>query len=385
MRIPVTQLLLVVGLFSLSSVALSGPKAPRGLNDQAIAEIHATGANKYLGQFTPTASVEIEDGWVKHTYDTDGGDGPICISGTPFSAFTRKGNPAKLLIVEQGGGACWQDFYFCNILAEGQEPPAPREGIWNFDSKDNPFSDYSIVYMPYCDGSVFAGDNDVVDTNFPFGPVRYHRGLRNQSAAMDLAKNTFPHASKITVAGSSAGGVGVAGHAPFLVRLLYGNQVHLTVFNDAGPVAINLNDVVGIQARETDWQISQFYPASCAECSAIGQPTALIQWRLDNDSTIREAFYSTDGDATDRFFLKVPTQEAYSDLLLAEHGKLNANHPERYKLFIVSGDDSHTALQTDRFYSQEIYGVPLNEWTRNFVSPRKPFWENLVQPFEPLP
>ena len=385
MRILRTKLMVVFALTVISLTAVAGPKERRGLSEEAIEDIRATGADKYLGQFTPVTSTAIGDGWVKHTYDTEGGDGPICIAGTPFSAFTRKGNPAKLLIVEQGGGACWQDFYFCNIEAESQEPPAPPEGIWNFDSKDNPFANYSVVYMPYCDGSVFSGDNDVVDANFPFGPVRFHRGLRNQSAAMDLARATFPNASKITIAGSSAGGVGAAGNAPFIARLLYGNQIDLTVFNDAGPIAINLNDVAGIQAREADWKISQFYPESCTDCDPNGQPTALIQWRLDNDSTIREAFYSTDGDATDRFFLNVPTQEEYRALLLSEHGKLTASHPDRYKLFIVSGDDSHTALQSNRFYTQEVFGVTLDEWTGHFVSPRKPFWQELVQPFEPLP
>ena len=84
----------------------------------------------------------------------------------------------------------------------GGEPPAPPAGIWDFDSPDNPFADYSIVYLPYCDGSVFSGDNDVVDANFPFGPVRFHRGLRNLTAGIDLAKSEFPHPGRIMVAGS---------------------------------------------------------------------------------------------------------------------------------------------------------------------------------------
>ena len=66
---------------------------------------------------------------------------------------------------------------------------------------------------------------------------------------MDLAKATFPKAKQITVAGSSAGGVGAAGFAPSLVRLLYGNKPRLTVFNDAGPVATNLFDAASIAAR----------------------------------------------------------------------------------------------------------------------------------------
>jgi hypothetical protein len=44
------------------------------------------------------------------------------------------------------------------------------------------------MFVSYCEGSVCSGDNDVAGPNFPFGPVRFHRGLRNISAAMDLAK-----------------------------------------------------------------------------------------------------------------------------------------------------------------------------------------------------
>jgi hypothetical protein len=358
---------------------------PPGLSAEALDELATAGVNKYLGEFTPISTQDVGDGWVKHTYDSEGGDGPICIADTPYSAFTRDGNPAKLLVMLQGGGACWQDLYRCNIFAEAQEPPVARVGIWDFDSKDNPFADYSIVYMPYCDGSVFGGDNDVVDGNFPLGPLRRHRGLRNLSAGMDLAKDTFPNASRITIAGSSAGGVGAAAFAPFLARFLYGNTVQqLTVFNDAGPIAVNLDAQDAVAARDADWQFAQFYPASCTECSASGQPTAAIEWRLDNDSTIREAFYETDGDATNRFFTSVPTQELYRALILSEHGALNAAHPDRYKRFIVSGDASHTALQSPLFYSQDANGVPLNEWTDDFLVPR-PSWVDIVEDFVPLP
>jgi hypothetical protein len=374
---------LIIGLL-LGAVLLLGNGCPQGLSFQAFLELSASGVNKYVGDFDPVSSQDVGDGWVKHTYDPQGGNGPICIAGTPFSAFTRAGNSSKLLIMLQGGGACWQDFYFCNILAEDQEPPPAPVGIWDFSSRDNPFADYSIVYMPYCDGSVFAGDNDVIDPNFPFGPVRFHRGLRNVTAGIDLAKATFPNASRITVAGSSAGGVGAAAFAPFLVRFLYGNVPKLTVFNDAGPIATNLSDAGAVAARAADWQFGKFYPASCTACDALGQATAAVEWRLDNDSTIREAFYETDGDATNRFFTNVPTQAQYRDLILTEHGALNAAHPDRYKRFIVSGDSSHTALQSPLFYSQEVDGVPLNEWTADFLVP-KPFWVDIVEDFVPLP
>jgi len=375
---------LACALWATTAAAGNNNRPERGLSAAARAELSASEVDKYLGDYTPASSTDVGDGWTKHTFDTEGGDGPICVAGTPFSAFTREGNPSKLLIFEQGGGACWQGFYFCNILAEDQEPPAPPFGIWDFDNPDNPFHDYSVVYMPYCDGSVFSGDNDVVDPSFPFGPVRFHRGLRNQSAAMDLAADTFPNANRITLAGSSAGGVGVAGFAPFLARMVYDNQVHLSVFNDAGPVTVNPFATGAIAARAADWQFGQFYPTSCYDCDEMGNSTAIIDWRLANDSTIREAIYQTDGDATNRFFLQVPTQADFRALIIAGHEPLNDAYPDRYKRFFVSGDASHTALQTPLFYSQEIDGVPLNEWTNDFLVPT-PFWTDVVEDFMPLP
>lgn len=263
-------------------------------------------------------------------------------------------------------------------------------GIWleSFDTGSemlaNPVSDFSIVYLPYCDGSVFTGDNDVVDASFPFGPVRFHRGLRNLSAGMDLAQDMFSHPDRVLVAGSSAGGVGAAGFAPFLARFLYGNDTELSVFNDAGPVAINLDEVAAIRARADDWQFGEFYPASCTDCSDLGQLTEIIHWRLENDSTVRESFYSTDGDSTDRFFLNIPTQEAYRELIVTEHGALHDRFQTRYKAFIRSGDDEHTALQRTTFFLGTANGVPLFAWTADFLTSGS-LWQHIVEDFAPIP
>jgi hypothetical protein len=388
MRTPKTLRSLLLGL-SVTAVALLGNYCPQGLKPGAYVQLAQAGVPKYLGRFTPVASIPIADGWTQHIFDPAGGEGPICIAGTPYSVYTRAGDPSKLLIFEQGGGACWQDFYNCNILAESQAPPAPPVGIWDFASPDNPFADYSIVYMPYCDGSVFSGDNDVVDPafgvaiGFPAAQVRFHRGLRNQSAGMDVARATFPDATQITVAGSSAGGVGAAGFAPALARFEFGNRVDLTVFNDAGPVAINLDAADDIAKRAADWQFGQFYPASCRECDDLGQATRMIDWRLKNDTTIREAFYETDADLTNRFFMRLLADPArFREIVVTEHGRLNAAYPGRYKRFIVAGDTSHTALQTPLFYAQDANGVVLNDWTADFLA-SAPGWVDLVEPAVP--
>ena len=378
-----TTILLTLAL-GFIAVGLLGQSCA-GLLPGAYAQLVHAGVNKYLGQFTPSAATAVGDGWTRYDFDPAGGDGPLCIDGSPYAVYARAGDPSKLLILEQGGGACWQDFYNCNVdLGDNALPPIPQvdaAGIWNRSNPNNPFADYSVVYLPYCDGSVFSGDNDVPDLNFPGGPVRFHRGLRNQSAGIDLARALFPSAFFITVAGSSAGGVGVAGFAPFLVRFSFGNTIDLTVFNDAGPVAVNLDpsQQAAIAARAADWQFGQFYAASCTECDDMGQATRLIDWRLDKDISVREAIYETDGDLTNRFFLGLlGDPAAWRDLIVTEHGILNEDHPLRYKRFFVAGDTSHTALQTGRFYTQTADGVFLSDWTADFLD-HAPGWVDIVE------
>jgi len=424
---------LIILALAMSLFLLIGASAyaddDAGLNAEAMDELRDAGVDKYLGT---SVSTEIDYGvWTRHDFDRNltpdpsypsgfRPDGPVCIAGTDYSVFTKEGDPKKLLIFLQGGGACWQNFYNCNILASSQSPPpaGPFPGVFDSGSPDNPFADYSVVYMPYCDGSTFGGDNDVHDASFPFGPTRHHRGLRNASAGMDVAGERFPNAKQITVMGHSAGGVGVAAFAPFLARFVFGNDTKLTVYNDAGPIAVNLGtppwlggpDIpwLSVWARQNDWQFAQFYPQSCIDdgrCNAFGQQTGIINWRLENDSSIREGFYETDSDRTNRFFAQgdgtLMDPQVYRNLILTEHGALNEAYPRRYKRFIVSADDTHGAVQVTagtpnfpfpqpfKFYDQEANGTHLTEWATEFVRigarQSKFGWKDIVEDYVPVP
>ncbi|MEM6746992.1 MAG: pectin acetylesterase-family hydrolase [Pseudomonadota bacterium] len=394
-----------------------------GLTRKAAWELRRANVDKYLGEFAPSSSESFAVDWIRHDFDSDDGDGPICISGTDYSVFTKMGDPEKLIIFLQGGGACWEGAANCSVSVQGQEPPpaAFLPGIFSQGSPDgsidNDLGDWSVVYMPYCDGSVFGGDNAIEDD--PDFGTRHHRGLRNLSAGMDVAKSVFGDPEKVLIAGSSAGGVGSVVFAPFLTRFVYGNHVDLYVYNDAGPIASDPSLTPdAAQARADDWRFDQFYPRSCVRrglCDPLGAGEGIIRWRLDNDRTIQEAFYSTDGDLTNSFFvgLNAPgfppfapiDQAIYRTILDNAHQPLHDAHPERYKRYIVSGGNplcfgfvaySHTAAQggavdgtlcpdTDRYYDLVAEGTPLSEWANAFVRSeveRRPwkrrwFWRKL--------
>ena len=122
----------------------------------------------------------------------------------------------------------------------------------------------------------------------------------------------------------------------------------MTVFNDAGPITINPAAVGDIAARAADWDFGKFFPASCTDCDDMGDSTAIVKWRLDKDKGIREAFYETEFDLTNRFFLDLLFDPVgFRNLIVTKHGEINSAFPKTYKRFIVGGGHvTHCAAVT---------------------------------------
>ena len=371
---------------SFVSLSLIGAKCPVGLGIVALNDLHNKNVDKYVGDFVPATSDPVPGtDWVKHTYDTAAGNGPICINGTPFTVFTRFRDAHKLVIFLNGGGACWQNFYQCSTSASSA-PPGPAGIFGDTDTGGtiaNPFADYSMMFVSYCDGSVFTGDNTLADPAFTAGAgTRHHRGLRNVTAALDLARDTFPAASQVVLAGSSAGGFGVAGFSPFVFRFIFGNAVSLSILNDSGIAITNTAQTAAIAARVNDWQYMQFTPAGCTDCTLTSQPAELVDWMFENDPSVREAWYETDADLTIRFFLSIPTQVAFRSLMLTVHDPFVAKYPLRWKRYFRSGTTAHTILGSNLFFTANIGGQFFYQWVDDFAN-EDPGWIDIVEPLIP--
>ena len=77
-------------VFTSNAFAVGGG-GPGGLSDEAFDQLEEAGVFKYLGQYEPISSEDVGDGWTKHTFDSDGGDGP---TGEPESP-PQKATPHK--------------------------------------------------------------------------------------------------------------------------------------------------------------------------------------------------------------------------------------------------------------------------------------------------
>ena len=316
----------------------------------AIAE--AQGLTRYLGAARPAETTASGD---YTTYTFDPADGPVCMRGDPYRTTLQDRGSEDLLIFLQGGGACWSQF----CLAVTAAPPRiPGTGLLR-DHEDNPLRDWNVLYLPYCDGSLFAGDVEVDEDGDGEGD-RLHRGLANLSAALTMGYQHYPAPRRIVLAGSSGGGFGTI-LAAFVVRFLY-PDVPLMVINDAGVGVARGDDPSFVATIIDDFGARDFIPADCAGCTEDGHITDLVDYLLDHDDDVRVAAISSWNDAVISEVFLMTTREAFADSLEAETGALHAAHPDRYQRFIYSGW-AHTALLGDvsGIIGSDISAVELPE------------------------
>ncbi|MCB1778148.1 MAG: hypothetical protein KDI50_12005, partial [Candidatus Competibacteraceae bacterium] len=106
---------------------------------------------------------------------------PSCASDLygPFRFFVQAGDSNKLLILHDGGGACWED-KTCSVPFDVLPPPngiydrtisefvdeeghlffapgTPARGILDSDSSSNPLKSWTKIFIPYCTGDVGWG------------------------------------------------------------------------------------------------------------------------------------------------------------------------------------------------------------------------------------
>jgi DUF3089 family protein/pectinacetylesterase len=354
------------------ATSTSTPTATPTGTPSLLDELTASTVGKYVGAITPSSN-EPSGAWTRYLYDP-AAEQAICLRGGQYSVDVRHGTNGKVLLMLEGGGACWNNqTCWVTPLAKLDANPLYGAGMLDFDNPDNPFHDWNVVYAPYCDGSVFASEN-TVDYE---GGHTYHHGLQNLSAAVTLMREQFPDPEQIVVSGFSAGGYGTfTGYG--VTRVAY-PQTPILVLNDSGPGLQNPEATEDIQDRNANWRINDHVPASCTRCSE--QYSYLSEWALDRDPTLRVALFSNLRDGIIRSFNKLDADD-YESLLREVTGDIESRNPDRFKRFFVQGE-SHTIIEIGQFYTTEIAATRLRDWTEDFLTDG-PAWQDLIEGENPF-
>lgn len=311
---------------------------------------------------------ELKTGW---NVLRPGGD-TTCAKGTEYAFFVRPGDRDKLLVFFQGGGACsrgeecdrGQPFYLPEINFDAPAAKeGPRQGIFNLEHPENPFSPYSTVFVRYCTGDVHLGDRDATYTvKSDNGETRqfeiHHRGQVNATAVLQWIHRNFPAPREIFVSGTSAGSVATPFYASALARHYPQARV------------VGLGDAQGHR--------SAAIPGG--DFSRWGLPDVLRRhpgWEQFPDKWGPADHYITAARATPRLrlfqFNHAYDQVTRSYMQLAGNQNLDllamlrANHREiggrvgTFRFFTVGGR-AHGVMPSDRFYAYESDGHRFRDW-----------------------
>ncbi len=352
------------------------------------------GLMRHLGAAQPVNDVEVGASTV---FEFDPADGPVCLRGAPYRVATRKGRSNNLVIYLQGGGACSSQV--CQVTTATTETTlatgVPGAGILSPTLEANPVRAWSVVFVPYCDGSLMGGDIEADDDGD--GELdRYQKGLHNLSAALGVALAEFPNPDRILLTGISAGGFATMTALP-LVRYLY-PDAEIEVVNDAG-VGVGSGEEGAIEVLAAEWNSSSALPQSCTECFASDQLMPVIGWQLDRDPNLRVGIVSSKQDFVITVtFVMIPGDQ-FESALLEQSSLLRGRHPERFKRFIYNGD-KHTTLAIEeatdlsvavdftdidpaildtilgRFDVTNIDDVTVADWVTSMID--RSMWDDLV-------
>jgi hypothetical protein len=297
----------------------------------------------------------------------------MCSDGSEFSFFVRKANPAKVMFYFEGGGACFSvetcdpadPSYTTTLRAPGAL--ANGAGVFDFDNADNPFADYSVVYVPYCTGDLHLGT-----AAHDYGPnasgtniVVHHNGFINGSAALAKLVELFPDASEVVVTGISAGSAPTPLYAGLLSDEL--PNARITVIADGSGAYPDLEIVNsigttlwGTQGSTPDWpEIADGATSSLpglfvvAGAHAPGITFARHDYAFDETQVLYGALAGFDSAHLVDLIDLNETQIEEGGVVLFSY---------------ISPGDSHTVLSKPQFYTETLNGISLRDWVAALVA-----------------
>jgi hypothetical protein len=277
----------------------------------------------------------------------------------------------KVLVFLMGGGACWNAL----TCSTGRAANLDGYGKGNFDTDikslssaglfdrndtNNPFKDYSFVFVPYCTGDVHAGNK--VSTYGAAGTF-HHVGFVNVGADLARIVPTFPGAESVVLAGSSAGGFGALWNF-VQVQTAFGS-IHVDVVDDAGPPLRPPYMSTALQNQWTAaWALDTTLPSDCTKCNATDGYHNAVPYLATKYPGHRVSLDSSLQDSTIRGFFGITADQMQAGLLDFQTNVL-PSAPD-WRVFYVTGS-KHTFLG-DPLGNTVTNGTSLGTYLTQMIS-----------------
>lgn len=293
-----------------------------------------------------------------------------CDDGSPTGIAVNPGTGPDLLVLLNGGGACW-DYLTCYVLNTATHGPfgepqfqqlaagALPGSILDRALAGNPFREATLVFVPYCTGDIHGGDNLAVYVGPAETRLHHHAGRANVVAFLRRLAATWPTPARLVVSGASAGGFGTLINYDAFRHYWPGARAFLV--DDSGPLlGPGAVSPPLLAAWFASWRLDRALDPVCGPACRTdlsAQITALShrypQDRLALLSSLQDqvisGYYLLSGPALEQELLRVTAQ------VIAPTPNVRA--------FLVAGT-SHTMLGNPAAFSQ---GLSLPAWLEQQV------------------
>lgn len=306
------------------------------------------------------------------------GQGAVCTDGSPFKFYVNRGDPKRLVIFLQGGGACW-DAATCSVPGRIFRPRVEidelreGQGIYALQNPGNPFREWTFVMAPYCSADVHWGH---ADRTYAAGLTIQHRGGVNALTVLSWIYANVPDPEQIVVLGRSAGAYGSIMWAPYLMRR-YPNA-RVVQLGDVG-AGIVTDDFGG--RGFANWNAGPALPSWIPSLNAMRnhvQNLTLVQLY----TAVAQAYprnvvaqYNTALDTTQIFFYALMKGERepsrataleWAQKMPASLAQIKAQAPSFY--FYVAPGNQHGILTFPEFYTVNVGGVRFLDWIKQLIA-----------------
>ncbi|MEL7045164.1 MAG: pectin acetylesterase-family hydrolase, partial [Pseudomonadota bacterium] len=300
-----------------------------------------------------------------------------CSDGSAYSFHVRRADPERLLLFFNGGGACW-DATTCDpqgspsyrVSAGPGSGNDPREynGAFALDNPENPFRDWSQVFVSYCSGDVHLGDraSEYAREDGSSFTVE-HRGRRNADAVLKHVTENFAP-ERILVAGGSAGAIASPVYATVVAEAYPDAEV---IQFAGGAAGYRIPPPTALWER---WGTIGALPRALDASDADAKTLQMLDfYRLAAKAKPELRFYTWDNayDAVQERFLAL--LGAPGELLLGLNANLRKLRSEvpTLRSYIAPGE-FHTVLRYEELYSRSSDGVRAVEWIGDLTEGRDP-------------
>ncbi len=312
-----------------------------------------------------------------------------CSDGSDYAFYVRAGDPNKLLVYFQGGGACW-NLETCDPLhkptytiAAGPSIPARYDGIFNYGRADNPFKDHTVIFAPYCSADVHLGQaqrsyqrteaqkakiraerssSEVIPDQFTIE----HRGFANGNAVLAWTQRNVTAPASVFVTGSSAGSIPSPYYALRIARLYPSAEVvqlgdgsggYRRINNAANPtLAWNTVEVLREDPAFTDLTSASFNFEQLYINAAVAAPE------------ITFSAYDAAEDSVQKRFLTLGKINTPSLLEATSHNQQSIRNAVPEFRSYIAGGDSHTILARPEFYRFTVGERSVQDWVSQLAA-----------------